>query len=439
MKEVRFLMITFLYEWWVALNKGWTSDERTAFLVLITGLWILWTYVFVSILFYRPWRGSYRGQVTVIVPVFHEDWQTFKRAMNAILSSSYRLSEILIVGDDRDTDFVGICRDTWDSNPLVRVLQAAPGKRAAIRKGIEQARTEIIVVIESDTFAAPNGIEELIKPFMDARVGGVVGKQLIYEPNSLTAVLNNWAEAIKYAFMIPFQSQTGCVTVLGGRCVAYRRSAVLPLMEGLTSERFLGFKCQAGDDGRLTSLLLATGWRTVYQSSADFRTVSPETYWGLLQQRLRWFRNSCRRTLRAMFCIRESTVRGADRFWVYKKPRALYQMLRTWLSSVIMIILWYLLIKSLYMGYYWHWFGALTVWDILGRLLIISVLGGVLTKLIKAYPILQTRPGWWILALPLFPFHMSIAMVLMRLFAIPTMVFSGWISRKATGKGGFGN
>lgn len=433
-------MIALLYETWVALTKGLTSGDRAAFLVLMYGLWFLWLYVFISTRFYKPWKTSYNQPVSVIVPVYHEKWQVFVRAMTAILTSSQPIREVIVVTDEREPDMISTVRQFWQGDNRVRVFQAPPGKRAAIRMGIEEAKADVVVVIESDTFAINrNSIAELVRPFGadDLNIGGVVGNQLIYEPRTFTEVLNNWTEALKYAFIIPFQSQMGCVTVLGGRCVAYLRSAVLPLMDGLTTERFLGVQCVAGDDGRVTSLLLATGWKTVFQSSAEFRTISPEDYFGLLKQRLRWFRNSCRRTLRAMFMVPERNVRNADRFWVYKHPRALYQMLRTWLGSVIMGMLWYLFVKSIWMGYYFHWFGSTTVWDIVLRILVISILGAVLTRVIKAYPIFKTGSGWWILALPLFPFHMAVAMVLTRILAIFTMWKSGWISRQSTGAGGF--
>ena len=432
-------MITFVYEWIVALTKGWGSGDREAFLILVSGLWVLWMYVFIATRFYKPWGARFNGTVSVIVPVYKEDWNTFLAVMASITDSRYPIAEILVIGDAREPQFVRMCEQHWAADRLIRVLEAPAGKRAAIRMGVEAAKSEIVVVIESDTFAGPESIGELLRPFADLLIGGVVGKQLVYEPHSITAVLNNWAEAIKYAFIIPFQSMTRSVTVLGGRCVAYRRAAVLPLMEGLTTEKFLGFPCQAGDDGRLTSLLMATGWGAVYQSTADFRTISPETYFGLLMQRLRWFRNSCRRTLRAFFCIPEKNVQGADRFWVYKRPRALYQMVRTWLGSVIMIMLWYLFIKSVWMGYYFHWFGTTPVWAIVLRILVISILGAMITRVIKSYPIFKTNSRWWLLALPLFPLHMSIVMVALRLIAIPTMWQSGWLSRKFSGKGGFQN
>jgi hyaluronan synthase len=136
-------------------------------------------------------------------------------------------------------------------------------------------------------------------------------------------MLNEWTELIHHRLSLPYLSRKGQVTVLGGRCVAYLRSAALPLLDGLAKEKFLGKQCVAGDDGRMTSLLLSTGWKTVYQSTARFKTISPETYLDLLRQRLRWFRNGTRRTLRTFLTVPERQVAKADRLWVWKHPRAL--------------------------------------------------------------------------------------------------------------------
>jgi hypothetical protein len=110
---------------------------------------------------------------------------------------------------------------------------------------------------------------------------------------------------------------------------------------------------------------------------------------------------------------------------------------RTWLGSIIMIVLWYLFIKAIVTGYYWHWFGTGSVWDIAGRIIIVTVLGMILTRAIKVFPIFKTMKGKAFLAFPLLPLHMSVAMVGVRLIGILTMRQSGWITRRFNGKGGF--
>lgn len=67
-------------------------------------------------------------------------------------------------------------------NTPVRVVVSDVGKRKAVRLGIESSSENILVIIESDTFAEKGSIDELVKPIaLDKTVGGAVGDQLIYE------------------------------------------------------------------------------------------------------------------------------------------------------------------------------------------------------------------------------------------------------------------
>ena len=87
---------------------------------------------------------------------------------------------------------------------------------------------------------------------------------------------------------------------MSGRTAAYRRSAVVPVLDDLENEFFLGRRCVAGDDGRLTWLVLASGYRTVHQDSARALSMFPSTFRAFCKQRMRWSRNSYRCYLTAI-------------------------------------------------------------------------------------------------------------------------------------------
>jgi len=105
-------------------------------------------------------------------------------------------------------------------------------------------------------------------------------------------------------------------------------------MDSLLNEKFLGLPCVSGDDGRVSSLLLCTGWKCVYQRTAVFLTISPPTLKVFMKQRLRWARNSCRRTIRAILCIREKDLEKKNiahsRFWAYKNYYSCIGILIYW-------------------------------------------------------------------------------------------------------------
>src|SRR3954467_13224332 len=88
---------------------------------------------------------------------------------------------------------------------------------------------------------------------------------------------------------------------ISGPPAVSRRSAVLPVLENLENEFFLGRRCIAGDDGRLTWLVLAAGYRTVHQSSARAISMFPDSFRAFVKQRIRWSRNSYRCYLTALW------------------------------------------------------------------------------------------------------------------------------------------
>src|SRR5918993_951884 len=99
------------------------------------------------------------------------------------------------------------------------------------------------------------------------------------------------------------------VACLSGRTAACRRALLLPLLPGLEQEVFMGRECVAGDDGRLTWLILSTGFRTVYQSNARAVSMFPNSLRAFFKQRVRWSRNSYR-------CYLTSIAKG----WLWRQP-----------------------------------------------------------------------------------------------------------------------
>lgn len=427
-------LVSVLEATWPRLVFGLAS-LNSIYLFALVYFWLQWGLKYVLSRFYRPWDNSFTAAVTVVIPTYKEERAVLAECVNRVLNHSPEVvAKVLIVTDVREPQTTQWCREQWPTS-RVQVIAAPPGKRQAVRLGVESATTELLVIVESDTFAKPGAINALLKPFADARVGGAVGDQLIYRPyQSVVHVYNNWVELIKYRLTIPALSLFGQVTVLGGRCVAFRRQAVLSLMDSLTDEVFLGKRCVSGDDGRLTSLLLQAGWRCVYQGSAIFLTVSPPTIALLCKQRLRWFRNACRRTLRALFCIRERYLPEADRFWVWRRPLAAAQMVTVWSNSAVMGSVLFMTIKRITTGE-WLLTGLQPHHAIV--LFVLLLIGMSARRLLRLLPAIgKTKVASWVYVLT-FPWYLTV-MWFIRLYAMASMNKQGWITRMDSGAGGFG-
>ncbi len=115
-------------------------------------------------------------------------------------------------------------------------------------------------------------------PFIDPDVGGVGTQQNVYQRDtSVWRRIADWLVNLRYYDYVPAMGRAGAVPCVSGRTAAYRRTAVLPVLENLENEFFLGRRCVAGDDGRLTWLVLASGYKTVHQSIARALSMFPGT------------------------------------------------------------------------------------------------------------------------------------------------------------------
>lgn len=403
------------------------------YIFVIAYFWCQWAFKLILCRRYKPQEAPYDVAMSVVMPVYNEDRTILRRAISRVLAQPLnRVAEVIVVCDLREPDLPDWLQHHFGQDKRLRItVGQTPGKRFSLRHGIELSQHELVVSIESDVLIRPDSLDELIKPFANAKVGGVIGDQEVHNPKrSAWTFLDFVCEKIKYGFTYPALGSGLQVTVLSGRTVAYRRAAVVPLLDQLTHEIFLGRRCVSGDDGRLSSLLLEAGWLTAYQSTSVVETISPSSMRGLLRQRTRWYRNTARRTLRALFW---------DRLWVWRQyPLATWHMLSAWTNTLMASLAFTLLGFSIWSGHFF-WFGNEYA-DIASRVGIL-MFGLLLTRMIRGLPafgaIRRSRPGiHWLLLLAL-PFYL-LMLWLVHLLAIVTMNKQGWITRTTQSPGGLG-
>lgn len=269
--------------------------------------WSVWLLRVILSRFYRPVPAGFQSTTSVVVPAYREDPDILVRCVISFLAENP--SEVIIVPDVQDAEVISRLHRIGDPR-LVVIPFVHHGKRSALAVGIRAASSEILVLADSDTQWEPGLLDAIQAPFADPEVGGVGSRQNAYLPkSSVWRRVADWMIDVRYRDYVPSQSRAGAVACLSGRTAAYRRSAVLPVLEHLEHEFFLGRLCVAGDDGRLTWLVLASGFRTVHQSSARTLSMFPDTLAALLKQRLRWSRNSYRCYLTAMW-----------KGWLWRRP-----------------------------------------------------------------------------------------------------------------------
>ncbi len=248
---------------------------------------------FVLALFYRPVpdRG-YRPTVSVIIPAFNEE-EGIVGTIASCLSVEYPrdLLEVIVVNDGSTDATWGRMLEAKARWPVLYVVDLGRnyGKRGAMAEGIRRARGEVLCFVDSDSYLEPDAVAAIVQPFADPRVGAVVGHADVHN------AMANWItkmQAVRYysAFRVIKGTESllsGSVTCASGCCAAYRRTVVLPLLDGWEFQTFLGRPATFGDDRALTNRILAKH-RVVYQSSARAETVVPDHLRVFFRQQLRW-------------------------------------------------------------------------------------------------------------------------------------------------------
>jgi cellulose synthase/poly-beta-1,6-N-acetylglucosamine synthase-like glycosyltransferase len=373
--------------------------------------WSVWLTRFTLSRIYRPVQPGYTVTTSVVVPSFREDPDILDRCVESWLRENP--DEVIVVPDVADEEVIRRLHLRAATDPRLKVMPIVHnGKRSALGVGIRQARYEILVLSDSDTSWEPGLLAAVLAPFSDPKVGGVGTRQNAYLPRtSIWRRIADWMIDVRYLDYVRAQSRAGAVACLSGRTVAYRRKVVLPVLENLEDEFFLGRRCVSGDDGRLTWLVLASGYKTVYQSTARATSMFPDKGRAFFKQRLRWSRNSYRTYLTAIW-----------KGWLWRQP-FICQL------SVLQVML-----TPVTMGF------ALTyliVWVLHPTPLVavIAVSWLLVGRGLRGISHLRERPSdIWLL--PVVAVLTIVIALPVKLYAFMTMNTHGWLTRSADRIGG---
>lgn len=373
----------------------------------VVGIW-RWSVWFVKktvALRYKPiQKNGYVDTVSIVVPVYNEDRDIFKRALESWKKNSP--DEIIAVIDYTDKTCIEEFKKFQQKNKKISklIITKKPGKREALSDGIRVAKYNIIALVDSDTIWKPDIKEIILAPFKDSSVGGVGPRQDVLDINTLARRLFNiHIDHRYYDEMTYLATVANGLTCISGRTAIYRAIAIKNLCDDLENETFLGTKCISGDDKCLTRLVQQDGWKVRYQGNALVLTPGAPDILTLLKQQMRWTRNTYR-----------SDFKSLASKWIWKREKFLaFHMIDRFTQPFTLILGPIYFTLSIIWG---HWLiaGILFVWWHFSRS-------------IKLYPHLKHRP-LDILILPIYVATTYILAIL-KIYAMVTIRQQGWITR----------
>lgn len=376
-----------------------------------TVVWGLWLYRVIKSRRAKPIVSDFRTTTSVVVPSFHEDPDILLMCVDTWRDQDP--TEIIIVLDVKDVEAFNRLTELGDHR-VKPVLFHHAGKRSALGCGIRMATGEVLVLVDSDTQWTPGLLEAVQMPFADPSVGGVSTQQNVYQrSSSIWRRMADWLVNLRYYDYVPAMGADGAVPCISGRTAVYRRDAVMPVLDHLENEFFLGRRCIAGDDGRLTWLVLASGYKTVHQSTAKAISMFPASFSAFVKQRVRWSRNSYRTYITAI-------AKG----WLWRVPFVTkVTVLQILLTPVTMgLALTYMAMSRFEPT--WRGVGVVAAWLLIGRA-------------IRGWSNLRRHPVD-IFFLPFLALSVVLIALPIKLYAFVTMNKQGWLTRTEGAVGGEG-
>jgi cellulose synthase/poly-beta-1,6-N-acetylglucosamine synthase-like glycosyltransferase len=224
--------------------------------------------------------------VTVLVAAHNEE-KVVSHILVALMAVSYPEDRLVVIPvNDRSSDGT---REIID-----RFAQAYPGrirafhreggkggKAAALKDAMALVETEVILIFDADYIPGSGLIKQLVAPFFDPEVGGVMGRvvPLNVQSNLLTRLLDLERSG---GYQVDQQARMNLrlVPQHGGTVAGVRLSALREI--GGWNDNSLT------EDTDLTFRLLLAGWQTVYQNRSECYEEVPETWSVRIRQIMRW-------------------------------------------------------------------------------------------------------------------------------------------------------
>jgi cellulose synthase/poly-beta-1,6-N-acetylglucosamine synthase-like glycosyltransferase len=225
-------------------------------------------------------------RVTILVAA-HNEKKVIANILAALMAADYPPEKLVVIPvNDRSTDGTREIIDRFVASYPGRIQPfhretGKGGKAAALKDAMPLVSTEVILIFDADYIPARGLLKQLVAPFFDPEVGGVMGRvvPLNVGANLLTRLLDLERSG---GYQVDQQARMNLrlVPQHGGTVAGVRLSALREI--GGWNDNSLT------EDTDLTFRLLLAGWKTVYQNRSECYEEVPETWPVRIRQIMRW-------------------------------------------------------------------------------------------------------------------------------------------------------
>lgn len=225
--------------------------------------------------------------VTVIIPAHNEE-QVIEQILERMVAVDYPAERLKILCiNDRSVDRTAEILDAFARvhpdriEVLHRAKDAMPGKAAALVDATALVAGDIALVFDADYLPGPGLVKQLVAPFFDPEVGGVMGRVVPY--NSDTNLLTHLLELERSGgYQVDQQARANLrlIPQFGGTVGGVRVSAL---------QAVGGWDPYAlAEDTDITYRLAIAGWKVAYQNRSECYEEVVESWHARYRQLRRW-------------------------------------------------------------------------------------------------------------------------------------------------------
>ncbi|MEM8872779.1 MAG: glycosyltransferase family 2 protein [Planctomycetota bacterium] len=210
--------------------------------------------------------GRRSSTIDVVIPSYGRA-DSLKRCLDALARQSRMPETIFIVVRPDDTATVEAVAASAESGlPVETVPVDKPGLVYALQTGLSAARSDVIAFTDDDAAPHADWVRNILRHFEDEAVGGVGGRDCVFENGSL---LDGRADVVgritAYGKLIGGHhlgsGDARDADILKGVNMSFRRDAIVPVGFDM---RLRGRGAQVGNEVGLCLRMRRNGWRLIY-------------------------------------------------------------------------------------------------------------------------------------------------------------------------------
>jgi poly-beta-1,6-N-acetyl-D-glucosamine synthase len=234
----------------------------------------------------RPPRSqpSRYPSVSILIAAYNEE-ASIADTLRSIANQDYPGAfEVFVIDDgsrDRTAAIVDACDHDWLH--LLRQPHNA-GKSAALNRGLAEARFDLVVTLDADSFLYRDALRNLVERYLGdpPNTRAVAGTMLVRNSRrNWVTKAQEWDYFHGIAAIKRVQSLYQGTLVAQGAYSIYERAAL---------QEIGGWADCVGEDIVLTWAMLRKGWRVGHAEDACCFTNAPDTLHQFVRQRQRWAR-----------------------------------------------------------------------------------------------------------------------------------------------------